>query len=64
MTAAAAAAGGPSALKYDVTYRDRSLMDGIFGCFKPFYNIIGKNKPSELENKEGKGAQVLYSLRA
>ncbi len=51
--------GGNPALKYEVTYRsaaaaaaagNQSLMDGILGCFKPFF---GKNKPAELENKEG-----------
>ena len=30
------------------------FFDGIFGCFKPFANFIGKNKPQELENINGR----------
>ena len=57
---------------YELTYRDGNfpmpykgvvqasgLMDGLFGCFKPFYNnFIGKNKPPELEN-DGKMSPLL-----
>ncbi len=60
----AAFGGGNPALKYEVTYRsaaaaaagNQSLMDGILGCFKPFF---GKNKPAELENKEGEDRNLI-----
>ncbi len=62
-----AAFGGNPALKYEVTYRsaaaaaagNQSLMDGILGCFKPFF---GKNKPAELENKEGEDWNLIFYL--
>jgi len=30
-----------------------SIMNRLFGCFNPLYNMIGKNKPADLQTKEG-----------
>jgi len=29
------------------------IMNRLFGCFNPLYNMIGKNKPTEMQSKEG-----------
>ncbi len=50
--------------RYEVTYRggpggvsgannNAGIMNSFLSCFKPFYSGIIKNKPAELENREG-----------
>ena len=56
-------AGGSGMAKTNIP-RSTSWYDGFFGCLKPVWSLMGKNKPSNLQNtNEGRIAIIQNMIR-